>query len=108
MGGVLKLSINEIKFIRATLDLSQTNFGRILGCTYQTILLWEKDKHEIQATADRLLKFIFLSYLNKDKGGVIYDTVNEIADLDAASINANRKEIFEFQEGSDEWRGVCA
>lgn len=96
------LSGNEIKFIRTTLDLSQSTLAKMLGCSYQTILLWEKNKSPVSKTADHFLRVIFFAYLD---GKVIYDQINEIADLDAALVE--RIEKLTFQEISDEWKRVA-
>lgn len=95
------LAGNEIKFIRTNLDLSQTSLGRLLGLDYQTILGWEKNKYPISKTADRFLRIIFFSYLNKEKDCSIYDKINEIADIDANEIEENK---IELQEIENEWR----
>lgn len=98
----------EIKFIRTTLDLSQSALAKILGCGYQTVLLWEKDKQPISKTADRLLRAIFFSYLNPEKDGSIYNMINEIADIDSEIISAQQKvNKILFKEEADEWRLVA-
>lgn len=96
----------EIKFIRTTMDLSQTTLARILGITYQSVLAWEKNKTPISKTADYLLRAIFFSYLNMEESQTIYEKINEIADLDA-KLNKNENMIVEFEEISDEWRMVA-
>lgn len=99
------LAGNEIKFIRTTLDLSQTSLGRLLGLDYQTILGWEKNKFPISKTADHFLRIIFFSYLNREHDCAIYDKINEIADIDAADTEAKN---IELQEVDDEWRVAAA
>lgn len=94
------LAGNEIKFIRTTLDLSQTSLGRLLGLDYQTILGWEKNKSSIPKTADRFLKIIFFSYLNREEDCSIYDKINEIADIDADEV----KHKIELKEEGNEWK----
>jgi DNA-binding transcriptional regulator YiaG len=98
------LAGNEIKFIRTTLDLSQTNLGRLLGLDYQTVLGWEKNKSPISKTADHLLKIIFFSYIDREADSTVFDTINEIADIDAKEVDANR---IELKEVGDEWRLVA-
>jgi DNA-binding transcriptional regulator YiaG len=99
---------NEIKFIRTTLDLSQTALARSIGCSYQTILLWEKDKTPISNTADRLLRIIFFEYLNPEKNRKIYELINEIADLEAEFASSQQKiNKIEFEEISDKWQLVA-
>lgn len=96
------LSGDEIKFIRTTLDLSQTTLARMLGLNYQSVLAWEKNKTPISKTADYLLRIIFFSYINKsEKSKAIFEMINEMADLDAELHNTN--EIVEFKEISDKW-----
>jgi putative transcriptional regulator len=101
------LSGKEIKFIRTILDLSQTTLAKILGCSYQTILLWEKDKGIISKTADHLLRAIFFAYLDVDSGRAIYDKINEIADIDADSVKAKNADKIELEEVSHNWRLVA-
>lgn len=98
------LNGKEVRFIRGILDLSQSSLAKLLGCTYQTILAWEKGKWEFNRTADRLLRIIFLAYLEKEKGGIIYDQVNEIADIDAEEIENQNNSKFHFKEISHQWR----
>jgi transcriptional regulator with XRE-family HTH domain len=95
---------NEVKFIRTTLDFTQKRLGEILGCSYQTILLWEKNKAPISIAADRLLRIIFFEYLNPEKNRKIYDLINEIANFDAEG-SSNKKIVFE--EVADQWQVVA-
>jgi putative transcriptional regulator len=99
------LTGNEIKFIRTTLDFSQTRLAQLLGCSYQTILLWEKNKTPIPKTADRLLRIMFDEYLNPEKDRKIYDLINEIANYDAETTSVKQKILFE--ETSNEWQLVA-
>lgn len=101
------LSGKEIKFIRTMLDLSQTALAKILGCSYQTVLLWEKDKGVISRTADRLLRAIFFAYLDVNSGKAIYDKINEIADLDADKVEITNADKIELKEVSHRWRMVA-
>ena len=95
------LAGNEIKFIRTTLDLSQTSLGRLLGLDYQSILGWEKNKTPISKTADHFLRIIFFSYLNRETDCSVYDKINEIADIDAEEVEVRD---IELKEIGDEWR----
>lgn len=97
---------DEIKFIRTTLDLSQSALAKLLGCTYQTILLWEKNKFAIPKTADRLLRVIFFGYLNPEKDKAIYELINEIADQEAEDLKGQKDKIL-FEESSNQWHLVA-
>ncbi len=96
---------DEIKFMRTTLDFSQKRLATLLGCSYQTVLLWEKNKTPITLSADRLLRVIFYEYINHKVDRKIYDIVNEIADSDAEDIEKNRK--IQFEEISCKWKVVA-
>lgn len=101
------LSGKEIKFIRSTLDLSQTTLAKILGCSYQTVLLWEKDKGIISKTADHLLRAFFFAYLDVESSKAIYDKINEIADLDSDTVEPTNAKKIQLQEISHVWRMVA-
>lgn len=96
----------EIKFIRSMLDLSQNKLAALIGCRYQQILLWEKNKNKISRPADRLLRIYLYTYLNKEvDNGEVYDRINEIADLDAADAEVTNR--IEFKEGQGFWQMVA-
>lgn len=100
------LNGSEIKFIRTMLDLSQNKLAALIGCRYQQILLWEKDKNKISKPADRLLRITFYTYLHKEvDNGEVFERINEIADLDAAE--AKQCDAIEFKEVKKEWRIVA-
>lgn len=97
---------NEIKFIRTMLDLSQKKLAALIGCRYQQILLWEKDKNKISNPADRLLRIYLYTYLNKDiDNGEVFERINEIADLDAEEGECSNS--VEFKEIKDVWQVVA-
>lgn len=97
---------SEIKFIRTMLDLSQNKLGDRIGCGYQQILLWEKNKNKISKPADRLLKITLLTYLDKKiDNGEVFASINEIADLDAAE--ADQCNEIAFKEVKDSWEKVA-
>lgn len=98
---------NEIKFIRATLDLSQKALGELMGLDYQSILGWEKNKTPISRTADRLLKIIFYSYINNESDSSIFDKINEISNIDAKNIEGAECRRIELKEVGDEWKLVA-
>lgn len=101
------LSGKEIKFIRTTIDFSQKALGKILGCDYQTVLLWEKDNHPISKSADHLLRVLFHSYLRPKKDKLIFYLVNEIAELDAESEPSDKFNKMQFKEKGDKWEKVA-
>lgn len=97
---------SEIKFIRTMLDLSQNKLAALIGCRYQQILLWEKNKNKISKPADRLLRITLYTYLYKKMdNGEVFNRINEIADLDAAKVeDCNR---VEFKEIKNAWQMVA-
>lgn len=97
----------EIKFIRSMLDFSQTSLGKVLGCDYQTILLWEKDKHVISKSADHLLRVFFHSFLNPDQDNLIFKLVNDIATLEATAHQLLHDEKMQFREEGRRWCKVA-
>jgi DNA-binding transcriptional regulator YiaG len=98
---------NEIKFIRTALDFSQNILARYIGCTYQTILLWEKDKTPISKTADRLLKVLFFEYLNPKESNIVHKLINEIADSDAELNSSQKINKIEFEEIFNKWQMIA-
>ena len=93
----------EIKFIRTMLDLSQTRLAHLLGCRYQQILLWEKNKNKISTPSDRLLRITLYTFLdNNHDNGKVFKKINEIADSNAADTNRKIK----LKEDKDQWEIV--
>ena len=97
------LSGNEIKFIRHTIDFSQTALAHTLGVDYQTVLGWEKNKRKISKTADHYLKTIFFAYLKKDSP--IYELINEIANLSAKEVDEKVHRVT-MRVSEQEWHYV--
>ena len=95
----------EIKFLRTMLDLSQNKLAALIGCRYQQILLWEKNRNKISRPVDRLLKVYLYTYLHQEvDNGVVFQRINEIADLDAAEVDESNR--MEFKEIKHAWQMV--
>ncbi len=54
------LTPQEIRFLRKTLGFTQTELAASLGMTGQSVARWEKGEVEIPATAEKLLRVLFL------------------------------------------------
>ena len=50
----------EIKFLRKTMDLTQSELGQWMGQSSQQVARWEKGQSAIPGPADRLLRAIFM------------------------------------------------
>ena len=61
-----RLTGAEFRFVRQAMCLSQRNLGDMLGCTEQTIALWEKTKVKLPKMADTLIRAIFLEQEHPD------------------------------------------
>jgi DNA-binding transcriptional regulator YiaG len=55
-----ELAPEEIRFLRKTMELTQSELGRWIGQSSQQVARWEKGQSEIPGPADRLLRAIFL------------------------------------------------
>lgn len=100
------LSGKEIKFIRTSLDFSQTTLGQLLGYDYQSVLRWEKNNGDMPAAADRLLKILFFEFLYPEKNPRIRELINDIAEAEAKKGEVNYKKI-QLEEISNEWQRVA-
>jgi len=100
-----RLTGREARFLRHVLDWSQKKLAEIFGISnYQTVLNWEKDVRPIEAAKDRLLRMLVYSYY-AEEGRVIYDKINELADIDSARVE---KERLVFEEREDVWYEAIA
>lgn len=101
------LSGKEIKFIRTSLDFSQTTLGQLLGgYDYQSILRWEKGNGEVPAAADRLLKMLFFDFLYPEQNPRIRELITNIAEAEAKKDEDNYIKI-QLEERSHEWQRVA-
>lgn len=78
-----ELSADEVRFLRKTMDLTQSELGRWMGKDSQTVARWEKGQTAIPAIADRLLRAIFqLKTMAPEERGDFLDLLRNIDDMD--------------------------
>lgn len=58
-----RLTRAEIRFLRKELGCSQKELAEILGTSEQTVSLWERDRGDIPAAADRLLRLLYVEHV---------------------------------------------
>ena len=88
------LAADEIRFLRKTMDLTQSELGRWMGKDSQTVARWEKEgQTEIPAVADRLLRAIFqLKTMSPEERENFMDLLRNIEDMD--EITPRRVEMY--------------
>lgn len=101
-----ELAPKEIRFLRKTMDLTQSELGRWMGKDSQTVARWEKGHTPIPAVADRLLRAIFLLQTMKpEERENFMEILRDIEDMD--DLTPRRVELYLAQDGH--WRdGVRA
>jgi DNA-binding transcriptional regulator YiaG len=78
-----ELAPEEIKFLRKTMDLTQSELGQWMGQSGQQVARWEKGHSTIPGPADRLLRAIFLSETHgQDDDWNFMDFLRSIEELD--------------------------
>ncbi len=78
-----ELAPEEIRFLRKTMDLTQSELGRWMGKDSQTVARWEKGQTDIPTVADRLLRAIFqLQTMSPEERESFLDLLRDIEDMD--------------------------
>lgn len=93
-----ELSPNEIRFLRKTMDLTQSELGRWMGKDSQTVARWEKGQTDIPKVADRLLRAIFLlQTMDPEERENFLSILRDIEDLD--DLTPRRVEMYLAKDG---------
>ena len=87
----------EFKFFRIELGLSQTMLGMLLGKSGQTVARWEKGQSRIDATADRVVRLLYI----QQTGGA-EDIRSALQEL--AALNDFAEEEVCFEETDEGWQ----
>lgn len=78
-----ELSPEEVRFLRKSMDLTQSELGRWMGQSSQQIARWEKGQSDIPGPADRLLRAIFLlKTMGPDERENFLNVLKDIEDMD--------------------------
>ncbi len=94
------LAPKEIRFLRKTLDLTQSEMGRMIGQSDQQIARWEKGENHINGPADRLLRLMFIYTLHEEEATEPpMDFLQKIDNLDSVP-----EEKMEFCLSGEDWR----
>ena len=96
------LSPAEIRFLRKEMDMTQAGLAHLFEVNENTVRNWESDgdgRADIQGPADRLLRMIYLSYID-DEDSRVRDLLDQLAQLNRDQYEL---ECFEFTEAEGEW-----
>ena len=78
-----ELAPDEIRFLRKTMDITQSDLGRWIGQSSQQVARWEKGQSDVPGPADRLLRAIFLlRKLGPDEREPFLELLQSIEDMD--------------------------
>lgn len=95
-----EMSPAEIRFLRKTIEFTQSELGRRMGQSDQQVARWEKGQSNIPGPADRLLRAIFL---DKTRGPDDSWTFMELLEsIDQLDDSPPRKAAFCFD--GDSWQ----
>lgn len=74
------LTADEMRFIRTHLEMTTTNFGKVLGVSHVAVLKWESGENRILPTTDLCVRMYILRRLhakNEEFGKLIYKILPE-------------------------------
>ena len=58
-----RLAGGEIRFLRKELGCSQKELAEIVGTSEQTVALWERNRGQIPAAAERVLRLLYAEHV---------------------------------------------
>lgn len=94
-----ELAPEEVRFLRKTMDLTQSELGRWMGQSSQQIARWEKGQSDVPGPADRLLRAIFLlQTMGPDERENFLNVLKDIEDMD--DLTPRRIQLY---LNGDEW-----
>lgn len=94
------LSGQELRFIRTEMDLTQSELGRLLGCSSQQIARYEKEQSAVTGPADRLIRMIYKEHAG---GNVrVRDLLETIDEMDGRHTD---KQL--FSSTADGWQAAA-
>lgn len=91
------LTGKELRFLRNEMDLTQSDLGRLLRVSDQSVARWEKEQCEISGSADSLLRFIYLEHINERINAL--EMVESLITMDAPE-----HQRLMFKPTKDGWR----
>lgn len=99
-----ELAPEEIRFLRKTMNLTQSELARAMGQSSQQVARWEKGHCAIPGPADRLLRLMFLlTAMDSDQQEKFIELLKSIDEMDET---LDRKVV--FQRCGDEWHDRLA
>jgi len=84
-----KLTGKEYRFIRQNLLMSQASIGKMLGCTEQTVSLWERHG-KVPLWADKFLRMTYMAHA--DGNETVRDVIDRLNFVDRV---VNQKIVIE-------------
>jgi putative transcriptional regulator len=94
------LNGKDIRFLRKQMDLTQSDLGKLMATTDQTIARWEKGEYPIPGPEDTLLRLVFLAHIKSDID--VQALIRELRERDAPI-----QEKMVFTETPDGWRAAA-
>jgi DNA-binding transcriptional regulator YiaG len=99
-----ELAPEEIRFLRKTMNLTQSDLARAMGQSSQQVARWEKGQSAIPGPADRLLRLLFLfTTMDSEQQQQLFDLLKSIDEMDEQP-----ERRVEFQRYGDEWHDRLA
>ncbi|MGN6621977.1 MAG: helix-turn-helix domain-containing protein [Sphingomonas sp.] len=88
-----ELAPKEIRFLRNTMELTQSELGRWIGQSSQQVARWEKGQSDVPGPADRLIRAIFmLKTMDPEEREDFLELLRNIEDMD--DLTPRRLELY--------------
>jgi len=90
----------ELRFLRDTMELTQSELANLLGNNTQSVARWEKGSTEIPGPAEKLFRLVFLaSLMTVDELNVLRDLLltklQELTEVDEVAATPAQFELFD-------------
>jgi DNA-binding transcriptional regulator YiaG len=98
------LASKEIRFIRNTMDKTQSEIANAMSVDEQTVARWEKGKSAMPGPADKMLRILFLASIVGPE--LLLEYIREVQELRRLKAEPNELVSFARDDKSEEWSPV--